>query len=131
METSGVQSVRVVWKIVLFKFLTSKTAAGISGDQCLRLIRTPAHTHASGALHLDVQKRRREDEDMKGVGRRGGICPLCYDTSRDVWKVGEATSPRRRRAAVHTRAPPHSNGPGGRKAAQEGVYLIERRQRRW
>jgi hypothetical protein len=41
--------------------LASKTAAGISGDQFLRLIRTPAHTHASGALHLDVQKRRREE----------------------------------------------------------------------
>ncbi|MFZ8810149.1 MAG: hypothetical protein ACO2PN_18845 [Pyrobaculum sp.] len=63
---------------------------------------------------------------MKGVGRRSGICPLCYDTSRDVWKVGEATWPRRRRAAVHTRAPPHSDGPGGRKAAQEGIYLIKR-----
>jgi len=57
----------------------------------MRLIRTPAHTHAGGvygALHLDVQKRRREDEDMKGVGRRDGICPLCFDTSRDVWKAG-------------------------------------------
>ncbi len=63
---------------------------------------------------------------MKGVGRRGGICTHCFDTSRDVWKVGEATWPRRRRAAVCVCAPPHSDGPGGRKAAQEGVYLIKR-----
>jgi hypothetical protein len=41
-----------------------------------------------GALHLDVQKRRREEQDMKGVGRRGGVCPHCFDTSRDVWEVG-------------------------------------------
>jgi len=95
----------------------------------MRLIHTPAHTHAGGAPHLEVQKRRREDKDVKGVGRRGGICPLCFDTSRDVWKVGEATWPRRRHAAhaaVCTRAPPHSDGPSGRKAAQKGVYLIER-----
>jgi len=25
---------------------------------------------------------------MKGVGRRGGIYPLYFDTSRDVWKAG-------------------------------------------
>jgi len=64
----------------------------------MRLIRTPAHTHAGGALHLDVQKRRQEDEDMKGVGRRGGICPLCFDTSRDVWKAGRGY-----KAAAQTR----------------------------
>ncbi len=29
-------------------------------------------------------------------------------------------------AAVCTCAPPHSNGPTGRKTAQEGIYLIER-----
>ncbi|MFZ8809727.1 MAG: hypothetical protein ACO2PN_16695 [Pyrobaculum sp.] len=50
-----------------------------------------SHMHAGGvygALHLDVQKRRREEQDMKGVGRRGGVCPHCFDTSRDVWEVG-------------------------------------------
>jgi len=40
-----------------FKFLTSKTAAGISSMHA-------PHTHAGGvygALHLDVQKRRPEE----------------------------------------------------------------------
>ncbi len=48
---------------------------------------------------------------MKGVRRRGGICLLCFDMSRDVWKVGEATWPRRRRAAVCACAPPLVTGP--------------------
>jgi|GEM_PF-2941618 len=82
-----------------------------------------------GALHLDVQKRRQEDEDMKGVGRRGDICPLCFDTSRRAWKAGRGYM-----AAAQTRdicggtrmRSAASDGPSGRKAAQEGVYLIER-----
>jgi hypothetical protein len=62
---------------------------------------------------------------MKGVGRRGGICPLCFDTSRDVWKVGAATWPRRRRAAMCTCAPPLVTGPVDARR-HGGVYLIER-----
>ena len=95
----------------------------------MRLIHTPAHTHAGGAPHLEVQKRRREDEDVKGVGRRGGICPLCFDTSRDVWKVGEATWPRRRHAAhaaMCTCAPPLVTGPVDTRRHEKGIYLIER-----
>jgi hypothetical protein len=66
---------------------------------------------------------------MKGVGRRGGICPLCFDTFRNVWKVGEATWPRRRRAAyaaVCTRAPPLVTGPVDARRRKKGVYLIVR-----
>jgi hypothetical protein len=66
---------------------------------------------------------------MKGVGRRGGICPLCFDTSRDVWKAGRdymtAAQTRGICGGTHMR-PAASDGPGGRKAAQEGVYLIKR-----
>ena len=66
---------------------------------------------------------------MKGVGRRGDICPLCFDTSRDVWKAGRGYM-----AAAQTRGicggtrmrSAASDGPSGRKAAQEGVYLIVR-----
>jgi hypothetical protein len=62
---------------------------------------------------------------MKGVGRRGGICPLCFNTS-SVWKAGRgyiATAQTRGGMHMHSAA---SDGPGGHKAAQEGVYLIER-----
>ena len=63
---------------------------------------------------------------MKGVGRRGGICPHCYDTSRDVWKAGRGyTAAAQMRGGVHTRSAA-SDGSSGRKAAQEGVYLIKR-----
>ncbi len=60
---------------------------------------------------------------MKGVGRRGGIYSLCFDTSRDVWKAGRgyiAAAQTRDIAAVCTCAPPHNDGPSGHKAAREG-----------
>jgi hypothetical protein len=78
--------------------------------QCMRLIRTPARTHAGGASHLDVQKRRREEQDMKGVGRRGGICPLCFDTP-SVWKAGRGYI-----AAAQTRGGMHMHSAAQQRA---------------
>ncbi len=72
-----------------------------------------SHTHAGGvygALHLDVQKRRRE-EDMKGVRRRGGIYPHCFDTS-SVWKAGRDYI-----AAAQTRGGTHMR-PAAQQRAQ-------------
>ena len=64
---------------------------------------------------------------MEGVGRRGGICPHCYDTSRDVWKAGRGyTAAAQTRGGAHTRSAAQrrarrtQGGTGGNIPNQEG-----------
>ncbi len=65
---------------------------------------------------------------MKGVGRRGGIYPLCFDTSRDVWKAGRgyiAAAQTRDIAAVRALRR-ITTGPVDTRRHEKGVYLIKR-----